>query len=64
MAKYSYEQKLEAVLNVIEKNMSCSSVARNMGTAKEHVRRWVRRYEEFGIEGLLFKHKNYSANLR
>ena len=64
MAKYSYEQKLKAVLDVIENYMSCSSVAKSMGTAKEHVRRWVRRYEEYGEEGLLTKSKKYSGEFK
>ena len=55
MAKYSYEQRLEAVLNVTEKRMSPQEAADLLGTAREHVRRWVKRYERFGVEGLLLK---------
>ena len=40
MSKYSYEEKLEAVLRVI-------------GTAQGHVQRWVSRYEKYGPDGLL-----------
>lgn len=41
MAKYSYEEKLEAVLRVVEEKMICKASARMLGTAEEHVRRWV-----------------------
>jgi len=64
MAKYSYEQKLEAVLNVIDKHMSIHSSAKILGTSKEHVRRWVKRYEMFGTEGLFQKSGTYSGKFK
>jgi len=64
MSKYSYEQKLEAVLNVTDKHMSVQSVAKNLGTCKEHVRRWVKRYEMFGAEGLLKKSGTYTGKFK
>ena len=36
MAKYSYEEKLEAVIRVIEDGMSGKASARILGTAEEH----------------------------
>ena len=51
MAKYSYEEKLEAVLRVVEGGMPVRISAKILGTAHEHVRRWVMRYEQFGPEG-------------
>lgn len=64
MAKYSYEQRLEAVLNVTEKHMSPQAAADLLGTAREHVRRWVKRYEQFGTEGLLLKKGTYAGKFK
>ena len=61
MSKYSYEEKLEAVLRVIDDGMSLGDSAKIIGTAKEHLRRWVMRYEQFGPEGLLKKHGSYNG---
>jgi transposase-like protein len=62
MSKYSYEQRLETVLNVVEKHMSIMEAARLLGSGYEHVRRWVKRYEAFGVEGLLLKNSSYDVN--
>lgn len=64
MAKYSYEEKLEAVIRVIEDGMSCKASARILGTAEEHLRRWVMRYRQFGADGLLLKHGSYDGNFK
>lgn len=64
MAKYSYEEKLEAVIRVIEDGMSCKASARILGTAEEHLRRWVMRYRQFGSDGLLLKHGSYDGNFK
>ena len=64
MAKYSYEEKLEAVLRVVEGGMSIKNSAKILGTAHEHVRRWVMRYEQFGPEGLIVKHGSYSGSFK
>ena len=61
MTKYSYEEKLEAVLRVVEEGMSVRQSAKILGTAYEHVRRWVKRYEQFGPEGLILKHGTYNG---
>ena len=61
MSKYSYEERLEAVLRVVEEGMSVRQSAKILGTAYEHVRRWVKRYEQFGPEGLILKHGTYNG---
>ena len=61
MSKYSYEERLEAVLRVVEEGMSANASAKILGTAYEHVRRWVMRYEQFGPEGLIIKHGSYGG---
>lgn len=55
MSKYSYEQRLETVLSVVDNHFSCRSAAKKLGTAEEHVRRWVKRYEMYGEEGITLK---------
>ncbi len=64
MAKYTYEQRIKAVLDVTEKHMSCRAVGKLMGCDDEHVRRWVKRYELSGVEGLLLKHGTYSGEFK
>jgi len=59
LAKYSYEQRLEAVLKVTEQHMSCKAVGRLLGCGDTHVRRWVKRYEKFGVKGLTLKNPSY-----
>lgn len=64
MAKYSYEQRLKAVLDVKEKHMSYETVGKQLGCGYTHVRRWVKRYEQFGVEGLTLKHGTYTGEFK
>jgi transposase len=38
--------------------------ARLLGSGYEHVRRWVKRYEAFGVEGLLLKNSSYDGQFK
>lgn len=64
MAKYSYQEKLEAVLRVIEDGMSAEASAKILGTAKIAVRCWVARYKQFGSDGLLLKNGSYTGDFK
>lgn len=64
MSKYSYEQRLETVLLVTEKQMSYKEAAGHLAMGETHVRRWVKRYEQFGAEGLLLKHGSYTGEFK
>jgi transposase len=64
LSKYSYEEKLEAVLRVINDGMSYRQSAHILGTGKTHVTRWVELYRQFGSEGLLIKHGSYSGDFK
>ncbi|MFZ5352578.1 MAG: IS3 family transposase [Bacillota bacterium] len=64
MAKYTYEQRLRAVLDVTEKHMSYRAVTKLSGCAKTHIQRWVKRYEQFGVEGLILKHGTYTGEFK
>ncbi|EHR0219579.1 transposase [Clostridium perfringens] len=61
MSKYSYEEKLEAVLRVIKDGMSAQTSAKINGTALVVVKRWVAQYEQLGSEGLTMKHGYYDG---
>ena len=64
MSKYSYTEKLAAVLRVIDNGMSYKKSGRILGTTDMPVYRWVKRYEQFGPEGLLMKHGSYSGEFK
>jgi len=64
MAKYSYEQKHEAVLGVIEKGLSFSAAGEIVGVSKWNVQKWVRLYNEHGVEGLVRKNGTYDGQFK
>lgn len=64
MAKYSYEERMKAVLDVTEKHLSCEAVGKLLGCGETHVRRWVKRYKLFGVEGLILKHGTYTGEFK
>lgn len=62
--KYSYEQKLSAVLAIIEQHEPVLSVARFLGISQTPLRRWLASYNEFGAEGLRMKPDRYSGEFK
>ena len=46
------EQRLRAVLEVLESGSTVSDVARRYGVGRQTVHRWLRRYAEHGVNGL------------
>ena len=64
MSKYSFEEKLETVLRVVKDGMSPGQSAKILGTGHEHVRRWVMRYQQFGLEGLRLKNGSYDGGFK
>ena len=64
MAKYSYEEKMEAVLRVIDDGMSVKQSGHILGTGATPVKRWVERYQQFGPEGLLMKRGTYDGDFK
>lgn len=64
MSKYTYEQRMKAVLDVVENHMSSNAVGKVLGCGSKHIRRWVKRYELFGIEGLLLKNGTYTGEFK
>ena len=64
MSKFSTEEKLEAVLRVVDDGMSYRNSARILGCATRNVEKWVYRYRQFGIEGLLMKQGSYTGDFK
>ena len=64
MAKYSYEEKLEAVLRVIDEGMSQTQSAKILGTHDTCVHKWLQLYNELGPEGLNVKHGSYTGEFK
>ena len=64
MSKFSYEQKLEAVLKVKNDQMSRRGAAKLLGVSKTMVNRWVDSYEQFGEERLRQKRRKYDGQFK
>ena len=52
MSKYSFEEKLEAILRVKNDGMSMSESARILGIKQTQLSQWIRLYDEHGINGI------------
>jgi transposase len=62
--KYSYEQKLKAVLLVLKEHRSKQSAATEIGCDRKTVNLWVNQYKHLGIKGLINQHNNYSEEFK
>ena len=61
MSKYSYEEKLAAVKLVVDEGLSDYEAARISGIAKTPIQRWVARYRQFGVKGIVMKFGTYDG---
>ena len=61
MSKYTYEQRMEAVKNVVDKHMSCRAAGKLLGCGEASVNRWVKLYQIYGVEGVIIKHGTYNG---
>lgn len=64
MSKYTFEEKLEAVLRVVNEGMSLRESARILGTSHSDVRKWVHLYEEHGADVLLTGGASYDGEFK
>ena len=65
MSKYSHEFKLEVVRYCLENHVGFERAAKHFGlTSPSSIQRWVRRYQENGIEGMVRNHKRYDGNFK
>ena len=56
MSKYSNEFKLKVIEYCINKHHGYKDAEKHFGVNHEHLRRWIKRYELYGIlRGLLLK---------
>ncbi|RKQ34262.1 helix-turn-helix domain-containing protein [Oceanobacillus halophilus] len=55
MAKFTEEDKINAVQSYLEGKESYHSIGRTIGTSSSVVMNWVSQYNLYGIEGLLKK---------
>ncbi len=62
--KYSYDVRLSAVQDVLERGFSMSEVGRTLGCGHRQVGLWVAMHERYGPSGLSMRHGNYSAEFK
>ena len=64
MSKYSYEQKLKIVLFVVAQHHSIEYTSKYFGVPYTPIKRWVKRYEIHGAQGLVMKKLELSIKSR
>ena len=64
MSKYSYEEKLEAVLRVINEGMSKKESARILGVNEAQLTEWINIYQEHGVVHLMNGGASYDGHFK
>ena len=64
MSKYSYEFKLKVINDMLDNHVGTDRAAKKYGISRENLRRWFKRYELYGIEGLLMKKGSYDGKFK
>ncbi len=64
MAKYTEQEKLEAVLRCIDESMSYRHSAHILGCDPKLVEQWVKMYQLHGTEGLSESHKRFPGEFK
>lgn len=64
MSKYTYEEKLEAVLRVENEGLSPGESARILGCNRSDVRKWLGLYREHGAEALIPGGASYDGEFK
>lgn len=64
MSKYSYEEKLEAVIRVVDGGMSRQSSAKILGVDRAHLKRWIDLYRIHGPDSLRNGGASYSGEFK
>ena len=59
--KYSYEEKIEAVLRIVNDGMSVRESARILGASPANVRMWRELYLKNGPDSLKYKRMTYDG---
>ena len=59
--KYDVEEKINAVNEYLDCNISISAIAERLGISRESFRQWIANYQSMGVNGFLTsKNKHYS----
>ena len=61
MAKYTAEEKLQAVSRYLEGKESSREIAKSIGTNHKAILKWVKQYEHNGVEAFIKSYTNYTA---
>lgn len=66
MTKHTLNERIEAVLGVIEYKKSVNAIAKEYDVDKTTIRSWVHKYKAYGVDGLKApkKWKRYSKELK
>ena len=64
MSKYTFEEKLEAVLRVLNEGMSKAESAHILGVSKSKLIEWINIYQEHGAEYLMNGGASYDCQFK
>lgn len=64
MTKYSTDEKLDAVLEYLEGKKSLKIIAEERNMSLAPLKRWVMRFREHGVEGLVSAYTNYGIQFK
>ena len=62
--RFTYEQKLEAILNITDKHYSIKAAARRLSCGDTTLTKWLRLYQEHGVEGLMMTRRTYTGDFK
>lgn len=62
--KFTHEQRLQAVNLVLEEHKSKKEVARTFDTNVSVIKKWIKYYENFGVEGLIVSNGSYTGKFK
>ena len=64
MAKFTAEEKLQAVLRYLKGKESFREIAKSLGADDKIIRVWMKQYEYHGVEVFIKRYTNYSAQFK
>ncbi|MFJ8246779.1 IS3 family transposase [Peribacillus asahii] len=64
MAKFTPEEKLQAVLRYLKGNESSREIAKSLGTDNKAILKWVKQYEYNGVKAFVKRYTNYSQQFK
>jgi len=64
MAKFTVQDKLQAVKRYINGSESLSEIAKSLGTDHKAVFKWIKQYEYNGVEAFVKQYTNYTQQFK